>query len=206
MAWGVEHTDLLGEFPAFWIGALLLTCSGIWLWSTLALRLKHCRKLGRIEQLCLVSVAVILAIYLLLRVKMEYHYMMVLAIPLMMLAAKGTLQIPRRIRWIVPFCCGLLLLGITFTIQSRVIRHHGDPREFGPSGNFLEQAAADLDRTGIVWNIRIVPLNDRAGKKLDPIAGLVIFDRHMAEGGKPGLLVVDYTDTDGFQYRIAGVK
>ncbi len=87
------------------------------------------------------------------------------------------------------------MLAVTFYWQNKVIAGNGHWMEFGPSGNYLEKVAAELDNKYYgTLSFRVVAADEKAKKKLDPISTLYIFDRHMQKDKLPCLLVLSWDD------------
>ena len=93
------------------------------------------------------------------------------------------------------------MLAVTFYWQNKVIAGNGHWMEFGPSGRYLEKVAAELDNKyyGTI-SVQVVPADEKAKKKLDPISTLYIFDRHMQKDKLPCLLVFSW-DEKAQQFR-----
>ena len=43
-------------------------------------------------------------------------------------------------------------------------------------------------------SLKIIPETPEAGKKLDPVAALYVFDRFMSSDGVPGVLIIGWDD------------
>ncbi len=149
---------------------------------------------NRAEQTALLLTAVVPVLYLLLGFRVYPHYFMVILLPVNGLCARGLMQFPGRLRCMVLILTGAAMLGVTLYWQNRVLKGNGHWYEFGPSGNYLESIASELDGDTI-WNLRITADN-KAGRKLDPIAATCIFDRHMQKNGTPKRLILRWNDAE----------
>ena len=111
-------------------------------------------------------------------------------------AATGLTQLPERTARQLILAGTVPALMVTLALQLSFCRAGGDWYEFGPSGNFLEAAAAELDTCSpeTPLNVTIVPGSPAADKKLDDIAVNFIFWRHQVPDGLPVKLVIDWRD------------
>ena len=134
--------------------------------------------------------------YLLLRLRLHQHYLMVIAPALMIAAAAGLTRLPPRMARALLLAGCLPALAVTLAMQLSFRRAGGDWYEFGPSGNFLEAVATELDAVapGTPLDVEVAAGSETAGRKLDFIATSYVFWRHQTPGGLPLRLVIDWRD------------
>ena len=163
---------------------------------------RRLRETGTADRLALLLAGSIPFLYLALGLRIHPHYLMVILLPVFVLASRGYEEMPRPFARGLLAGTGVLLLGITLFWQNKVLAGSGHWREFGPSGNYLEAIAAELDGP-TVWSLKVVAADERAKTKLDPISTLYIFDRHMQKGGVPKLLILRWDNETGrFRHEI----
>jgi len=167
-----------------------------------ALGCRRLRETGTADRMALLLAGSIPLLYLALGLRIHPHYLMVIMLPVFVLASRGYEKMPRAFARGLLAATGVLLLGITLFWQNKVLAGNGHWREFGPSGNYLEAIAAELDGP-TVWSLKVVAADERAKTKLDPISTVYIFDRHMQKGGAPKLLILRWDgETGRFRHEI----
>ena len=182
----------LDEFPviALIIAGLSLITGGL----LFAMGIPRWRNAGEADRIALLLTISIPVLYLVLGMRIYPHYLMVILLPCCVLAS-GAFE--RKGRWVFPAAsaAGILMFAVTLFWQNKVISGNGHWMEFGPSGNYLEKIAAELDNKyyGTV-SIRVVAADEKAKKKLDPISTVYIFDRHMQDGKLPCMLVLSWDE------------
>jgi hypothetical protein len=190
----------LNYFPQEEFPGLVLAAAGIslvlggGLFAAGVLPLLQWRKAGEGDRIALLLTIFIPVFYLVLGMRLYPHYLMVILLPCCVLAS-GAFE--REGKWIFPTAtvAGVLMLAVTFYWQNKVIAGNGHWMEFGPSGNYLEKVAAELDNKYYgTLSFRVVAADEKAKKKLDPISTLYIFDRHMQKDKLPCLLVLSWDD------------
>lgn len=129
-----------------------------------------------------------------LGIRVYYHYLQVSLVPFILIAVIGYARVRPGMRsalFGVVFGSFLLLTSL---MQTKMIRGNGHYDEFGPSGNYLESIAAGFDRefAGRPLSLQVIALSPEARKKLDPIAVLYIFDRHMRPEGEARMLGIGF--------------
>ncbi len=149
------------------------------------------RRAGEADRIALLLTVSIPVLYLVLGLRLYPHYLMVILLPCILLAS-GCLELPsRKWAWKTIVLTGILMLGITVFWQNRVIAGNGHWLEFGPSGNYMESIAAELDGP-TVWSLQVFAADEKAKKKLDPISTMYILDGHMQETARPNTLVLEW--------------
>lgn len=138
-------------------------------------------------------------------IRIYYHYLLLILLPLSWLTVLGWGELPGR--WRLPFAAlGLAaLLWPTLAAQNGVLHGHGHYYEFGPSGNFIASAAAACQRefAAVPVKLQVVAADPEARRKLDPIAFLYYLDSAMQPGGIPARLVIGWDAAAGrYWFRI----
>ncbi len=183
-----------------WFGWVLLLGGALIFWGAVAAvfvpPLKPEEKAPVMISLALGFGLTVPLLYLLLGLRIHFHYLTVLAPAAAAIAGFGMARMPRKLRLV----CGTAGLGcmllLTALFQQEMLRGGGHPYEFGPSGNYLTAVAAELDAVaaGRPLSLKIIPETPAAGRKLDPVAALYIFDRHMVPDGIPAVLVIGWDE------------
>ena len=184
----------LGGVP-IWAALLLTALSSIPFWCGLAWALAKGRGDRLVRTAFALAIPVLLA-YLLMRLRLRQHYLAVIAPALMIAAAAGLTRLPPRAARALLLAGCLPALAATFALQLSFRRAGGDWYEFGPSGNFLEAVAEELDAVapGTPLDVQIAAGSEMADRKLDDIAASYVFWRHQTPGGVPLRLVIDWRD------------
>ena len=196
-------TFFLNYFPVAEWPVPVLAAAGIS--ALLVLGLFACgvprwRRAGEADRIAILLTVFIPVMYLIFGMRLFPHYLMVILLPCCVLASGA---FDRKVQWIgnTAVIAGFLMLAVTVFWQNKVIAGNGHWMEFGPSGNYLEQVAAELDNKyyGTI-SVQIVAADEKAKKKLDPISTLYIFDRHMQKDKLPCFLVFSW-DEKAQQFR-----
>ena len=178
-----------------WLTGGLFALSCLPLWCGLIAAIDKCRR-DALVRLAFALILPVVICYLLLCLRLHQHYLAVIYPALLTAAATGLTQLPERTARQLILAGTVPALMVTLALQLSFCRAGGDWYEFGPSGNFLEAAAAELDTCspGTPLNVTIVPGSPAADKKLDDIAVNFIFWRHQVPDGLPVKLVIDWRD------------
>ncbi len=183
----------LAEFGNRTAAAIAVGAGGLFGWIGVGLFCWKRRWTDR--DIILVAIAIGLPLlFFVLGIRIYYHYLQVSLVPFIVMAVTGYARLRPGVRAALFGAVFGSFLLLAASMQTKMIRGNGHYDEFGPSGNYLESIAAGLDRefAGRPLSLQVIALSPEAKKKLDPIAVLYIFDRHMQSEGEKRMLGIGF--------------